>query len=74
MPTLIPDTNAAYDGTNTEVTVALLAAAECPHGHNIAYVIPDLEDADYYQQKATAWAIGHANECTGAKKATLKAA
>jgi hypothetical protein len=74
MPKLIPDTNAAYDGSATAVTVALLAAAECPHGHNIAYNVPDIEDLDHYQQKATQWAIDHANTCTGAQRAHLKAA
>lgn len=71
----IPATTATYDGTNTDVEVALLAVAQCPHGHNIAYVVPEVEDLAHYQQKATTWAIEHANECTGAKTATnLKAA
>ncbi|WP_369167798.1 hypothetical protein AB5J49_07990 [Streptomyces sp. R28] len=70
----IPDSTAAYDGTNTAVTVALLAAARCPHGHNVIYTVPDVEDLDHYQQKATTWAIHHANECTGAEQRQLKAA
>lgn len=62
----IPDTTAVYDGTNTDVTVALLAVAQCPHGHNIAYTVPDVEDLPYFNNKAAMWAQEHANSCTGA--------
>ena len=70
----IPDATAVCYATNTDVTVALLAVAQCPHGHNIAYTVPDIEDLDYFQQKATRWATEHANTCTGAQKAVLRAA
>lgn len=70
----IPDINAECDGTNTTVTVALLAVAQCPHGHNIAYCVPDYEDLDYFTSKAAKWAQEHADECTGVKPAAIKAA
>jgi len=66
MPAIpIPGDTAEYDGTNTTVTVALLAVAQCPHGHNIAYTVPDAEDLDYYSDKAAKWAQEHADNCPG---------
>lgn len=70
----IPDTTATYDGTKADVTVALLAVAQCAHGHNIAYVVPDAEDLPYYNTKAAQWAQKHANECSGAAGRQLKVA
>jgi hypothetical protein len=70
----IPDTTATYDGTNTDVTVALLAVAQCPHGHNVAYTVPDVEDLPYFNNKAAQWAQEHSDTCTGAQEAALRAA
>lgn len=68
----IPAEYAVYDGINTDVTVALLAVAQCPHGHNIAYNVPDVEDLAYYQAKATTWAINHSNDCPGPNAPTTE--
>ncbi|MFE5890491.1 hypothetical protein ACFQ6E_16345 [Streptomyces sp. NPDC056462] len=67
-----PATTAQYDGDTTAVEVALLAVAQCPHGHNIAFTVPDYEDLDYYQQKCTTWALAHADDCPGPTSATAE--
>lgn len=75
MPAIpIPDVCADYDGATTTVTVAMLAVAQCPHGHNIVYTIPDVEDADYYNGKAAGWAVEHARDCPGPRAAVTAAA
>ncbi|MFJ9749577.1 hypothetical protein [Streptomyces chartreusis] len=68
----IPATTAVYDGDTIAVEVALLAVAECPHGHNIAFTVPDYEDLDYFQHKSTTWALAHANDCPGPTSATVE--
>ncbi|MFG1668788.1 hypothetical protein [Streptomyces sp. NRRL F-5140] len=68
----IPATTAVHDGDNTAVEVALLAVAQCPHGHNTAFTVPDYEDLDYFQQKATAWARAHASTCPGPASSTAE--
>jgi hypothetical protein len=69
----IPASTTDHEGTNTTVTLALLVAAQCPHGHNIAYTVPDVEDLTYYSNKAARWAQEHADQCDG-KPAGAKAA
>ncbi|MFD7705659.1 hypothetical protein [Streptomyces sp. NPDC059786] len=61
----IPDARAAYKGTATTVTVALLAVAQCPNGHNIIYTVPDVEDLGHYTGKTATWADEHADKCPG---------
>lgn len=68
MPIPIPGP-AEYDGANTVVTVALLAVAQCVHGHNVAYTMPDVEDFPYFSDKAARWAQEHADDCPGAPAA-----
>ncbi|MEU8749748.1 hypothetical protein [Streptomyces chartreusis] len=68
----IPATTAVHDGNGTAVEIALLTVAQCPYGHNIAFTVPDYEDLDYFQQKATAWAGAHASTCPGPTSSTAK--
>lgn len=69
--TAIPDSTVVHTGTNTTVTFALIAVARCPHGHEVAYTVPDYDDLDYFTTKAADWADEHASNCPGAKAATI---
>ncbi|HEY9375237.1 hypothetical protein [Streptomyces sp.] len=60
-----PAGTGGYEGTATAVNVAILAAAECPHGHRVTYNVPDTDDIPHYARKATDWALTHADTCTG---------
>lgn len=62
---LIPSQTLDFEGEHATVTVALLAVAQCVHGHNTAHVIPDTADARYAESKVAQWASGHAKTCTG---------
>lgn len=65
MQITIPD-NILSRGTNATVNIGLVAAAHCPHGHGVAYNVPDLDQLDHYTLLAAEWAHQHANTCPGA--------
>lgn len=62
---VIPAGTGGYEGTATTVSVAILAAAECPHGHRIVLDVPDAGDIPDHARKVTDWAREHAESCTG---------
>ena len=70
----IPDSNPEYDGARTTVTVAILAVAQCPHGHAEILNVPDTDHITDHARRVTDWAIEHADTCTGTRRARLHAA
>ncbi|MFD9072096.1 hypothetical protein [Streptomyces lasiicapitis] len=52
-----------FAGTHASVDVALVAFAECVHGHHNYEIIDNTRDADYFIGRVAAWAAGHAATC-----------